>query len=75
MTATSDATQHDLPPLPPGFKRTSGKSGPREGKWHIQLRGIGGNGFADTRVAYEVSQIRWIWGYHAGDVVAVRRAQ
>ena len=60
----------DLPPLPEGWKRTSGKSGPRDGKWHIQLRG----GFADTRVAYEPSAIKWIWGYHAGDVVAVRRA-
>lgn len=63
----------DLPPLPPSFKRTSGKSGPREGKWHIQLRGIGGAGFADTRVAYEPGQIVWRHEGHAGDVVSVRR--
>ena len=63
-------TQDDLPPLPPGFKRTRGKSGPREGKWFIQLR----MGWADERVAYEPSAIRWIWGYHAGDVVGVKRA-
>ena len=49
-------TPDDLPPLPPGFKRTSGKSGPRDGKWHIRLR----MGWADERVAYEHSQLRWI---------------
>ena len=48
--------------------RTSGKSGPRDGKWHIQLR----MGWADERIAYEPGAIKWIWGYHAGDVVAVR---
>lgn len=65
----------DLPPLPDGWKRTSGKSGPREGKWFVQLRGIGGKGIVDERVAYEAQQMRWIWGYHAGDVVAVRRSE
>lgn len=58
----------DFPPLPDGFKRTSGKTGPREGKWFIQLR----MGWADEQVAYEPGQIKWIWGYHAGDVVAVK---
>ena len=62
-------TTDDLPPLPDGWKRCTGKSGPREGKWHIQLR----MGWADERVAYEHSAIKWIWGYHCGDVVAVRR--
>ena len=61
----------DLPPLPEGFKRTSGKSGPRDGKWHIQLRG----GFVDTRIAYEHTAMHWIWGYHAGDIIAVKRAE
>ncbi len=61
----------ELPPLPNGFVRVSGKSGPREGKWFVQLR----MGWADTRTAYEHSAIKWIWGYHVGDVVAVRRAE
>ena len=61
----------DLPPLPSGFKRTSGKSGPRDGKWHIQLR----MGWADERVAYEPGQIVWRHEGHAGDVVAVKRAE
>lgn len=67
----------DLPPLPDGFKRTSGKSGPREGKWHIQLRGIDGNGFVDTRVSYDHRQLRWIWDASspAGDIIAVKRVE
>ncbi len=60
----------DIPPLPDGFQHTSGKRGPRDGLWHIQLR----TGFCDTRIAYEPGQIIWAWGGHAGDVVAVRRA-
>ena len=62
----------DLPPLPEGWKRTTGKSGPRDGKWFVQFRA---NGFCDTRVAYEHSALQWIWGYHAGDIVAVKRAE
>ena len=66
-------TLDDLPPLPDGFKRTSGKSGPRDGKWYVQIRA---NGFCDTRIAYEHSQLRWIWDatYPSGDIVAVKRA-
>ena len=61
----------DLPPLPDGWQRTTGKTRQREGKWHIQLRG----GFSDTRVAYDHSALHWIWGYHAGDIVAPKRAE
>jgi hypothetical protein len=62
----------DLPPLPPGFRRTTGKRNPpRDGTaYHIQLR----QGFVDTRIAYTADQLRWIWDGTAGDVVAVKNA-
>ena len=60
----------DLPPLPPGFKRTSGKRAPSEGVWHVQLR----CGFVDSRIGYETRQLAWVWGYHAGDIIAAKRA-
>lgn len=67
--------QNDLPPLPEGFRRVSGKRAPADGLWHIQLRGIDGQGFVDTRIAYEPSALVWVWGGHSGDVVAVKRAE
>jgi hypothetical protein len=62
----------DLPPLPPGFRRISGKrAAPRGDKrYHIQLR----QGFVDERNSYTADQLRWVWDGSAGDVVAVRDA-
>jgi hypothetical protein len=67
--------EHDLPPLPEGFKRCSGKRAPSDGEWFIQLRGIDGQGFIDTRIAYAPNQLRWVWGPNSGDIVAVKRAE
>lgn len=63
--------RNDLPPIPEGWKRTSGKRAPSGAKWHIMLR----NGFADTRIAYEPQQLRWVHEGHCGDVVAVKQAK
>lgn len=61
---------NDLPPLPPGFTRVSGKRAPSDGLWHIQLR----MGFVDTRIAYEPHQLIWKHDGGSGDIIAVRRA-
>ena len=60
---------HDLPP---GFQRISGTRAPpdRGQRYFIQLR----QGFADLRVNYAVKDLVWKHGNHAGDVVAVKRA-
>lgn len=61
---------NDLPDLPPGFVRVSGKrKPPHEGLWFIQLR----CGFVDKRIAYSREQLRWVWDGSSGDVVAVAR--
>ncbi len=53
------------------FTPHDGRTVPREGKWHIQLR----NGFTDTRIAYEARQLRWLWdaAMPSGDIIAARR--
>ena len=56
--------------LPDGFHTVSGKRAPTGGKWHIQLR----CGFVDERIAYEPRQLVWLHGDHAGDIIAVKRA-
>jgi hypothetical protein len=60
----------DLPPLPHGFRRISGKrSPPRNGtRYFIQLR----QGFTDMNNTYSAEQLNWIWQGHAGDVVAIK---
>jgi hypothetical protein len=60
----------DLPDLPEGFQRVSGKRAPPEGEWFIQLR----CGFVDRRIAYTRSQLVWKWTGGSGDVVAVCKA-
>lgn len=62
----------DLPPLPPGFRRVSGKRKPPDAdkRYYIQLR----QGFVDERNSYTRDQLVWIWDGSAGDVVAIREA-
>jgi len=62
----------DLPPLPPGFRRCTGKRSPptNDKRYHVQLR----QGFADTTHSYLAKDLHWIWQGHAGDVVAVADA-
>lgn len=64
---------NDLPPLPEGFKRISGKDKPMDpnSRWFVQLR----CGFVDRRIAYAPSQLKWIHGFHSGDIVAVQRGE
>ena len=56
----------------PGFRLVSGKRSPPKGEqqYFIQLR----NGFADERISYLPSQLRWIHDGGSGDIVAVREA-
>lgn len=65
-------SENDLPPLPPGFQRVSGKRAPadKDARWFIQLR----QGFYSTEVSYTREQLRWVHDGGAGDVVAVRKA-
>ena len=66
-------TDDNLPPLPPGFRQLTGKRAPPTGdkRYHVQLR----TGFADMTNSYTRDQLIWIWGGHAGDVVAVADAK
>ena len=60
----------DLPPLPDAtWKRTSGKSGPREGKFWVQLR----SGWIDHLGPWPARGPRWEHDGGAFDVVAVKR--
>lgn len=62
---------HDLPPLPPGFKRT--KDGQRfrdpESLWLVQFR----SGVV-ARQSVKAGWMQWKWYGGGGDVVAVRKA-
>ena len=62
----------DLPPLPEGFKRCSGKrSPPRDGtKYHVQFR----SGYIDLKHTYEAAHLVWTHEGHEWDVIAVRAA-
>ena len=62
----------DLPPIPTGFSRVSGKRSPPRGetRYFIQLR----QGHVDMVNTYTAAQLRWIWDGGPGDVVAVMDA-
>lgn len=61
--------KHDIPA--PGFTLTSGKRGPREGKWWVQLR----TGWVDELGPWPSQGPRWVHDGSEFDVIAVKQAE